>query len=708
MRPLYDDGASDPSAVTRDYVLKLDAGDDGRSPPVLSIFGGKLTTYRRLAEHALDELAPFFPAMNAPWTHAETLPGGDLPASGVAAWVEEMQRRYHGLSAAVVRDVVHRHGSCAPDVLGNANSPADLGEDFGNGLYAREVDYLVRNEWARTADDVLWRRTKCALGMPEPARTRVAAFVVADDRGAHVTRADAAARKPFARDARRDSRRSHRHRRHADDAWTAHRRRLRRARASLRARANSWSRSPAAPPDGATTSRACGRSTRSSARTARSGCATTHGAASSMKRFLARRGDRRANRARLAAIGDKILARGARAALASDQLYREADLAIDFREDVARLPRAAIDRIVGLMEAEGMTAKVSSIHVNGWFGAYDKLDDDAPLFAESLRRRSRRGALAFVFVGDSPNDAPMFAFFPNSVRRRQRARVRRPYADAAGIRHRARGRRPASRSSRTSFSLPDESPDIPGRFALNALGHTDIVTNLFTDIESSTHLWEQDPERMSRALAGHDTLLRAVVRKHHGTLVKMTGDGMHAVFVDPVDALDAAMAAQTALTDPAATHGVPLQVRCGLHVGVVERRRNDYFGTAVNRAARIMGAAHGGQTLLSQAVVELLRDRLPPNVTLRDLGSVRLRDLASPEHVYQILHPRLRADFPALRSLEGDPQQSAAAVVDVHRPRTRTRRGAEAAGRRAAADAHRSWRHRQDAPVAPARRRRVG
>jgi len=190
---------------------------------------------------------------------------------------------------------------------------------------------------------------------------------------------------------------------------------------------------------------------------------------------------------------------------------------------------------------------------------------------------------------------------------------------------------------------------------VSALGHTDIVTILFTDIESSTQLWEQDAERMSRALAGHDTLMRAAVGKHRGTLVKMTGDGMHAVFVDPADALGAAMTAQVSLADPATTHGVPLQVRCGLHVGVVERRRNDYFGTAVNRAARIMAAAHGGQTLLSQAVVELLRDRLPPEVALRDLGSVRLRDLTSPEHVYQVLHPRLRRDFPALRSIETTP-----------------------------------------------------
>lgn len=190
---------------------------------------------------------------------------------------------------------------------------------------------------------------------------------------------------------------------------------------------------------------------------------------------------------------------------------------------------------------------------------------------------------------------------------------------------------------------------------MNARILNDVVTILFTDIESSTYLWEQDAERMSRALAGHDALVRAALRKHHGTLVKMTGDGMLAVFVDPVDALGAAMTVQTALADSTTTHGVSLRVRCGLHVGVVERRRHDYFGIAVNRAARIMAAAHGGQTLLSQAVVELVRDRLPPKVTLRDLGSVRLRDLASPEHVYQALHPQLRRDFPALRSIEATP-----------------------------------------------------
>jgi glycerol-3-phosphate dehydrogenase len=177
VRPLYDDGSSDPSAVTRDYVLKVDAGDDGRAPPVLSIFGGKITTYRKLAESVLDELRRFFPAMTAPWTQTEMLPGGDLSAGGLSAWMGEMQRRYFGVSAEVVRGIARRHGSLAPSVLGDAKSAVDLGEDFGNGLTEREVTYLVREEWARTADDVLWRRTKCGLGMPESVRRRIAAFV---------------------------------------------------------------------------------------------------------------------------------------------------------------------------------------------------------------------------------------------------------------------------------------------------------------------------------------------------------------------------------------------------------------------------------------------------------------------------------------------------------------------------------------------------
>jgi len=125
--------------------------------------------------------------------------------------------------------------------------------------------------------------------------------------------------------------------------------------------------------------------------------------------------ERRANRARLTAIGQKILAAVPGSALASDQLYREADIAIDYREDVAPLPRVDVDRIVALLEAEGLTAKVSSIHVNGWFGRYDKLSMTRTLLAEVFGIDLDAERARFVFIGDSPNDAPMFAFFPNAV-----------------------------------------------------------------------------------------------------------------------------------------------------------------------------------------------------------------------------------------------------------------------------------------------------
>ncbi|HSN46412.1 MAG TPA: HAD-IIB family hydrolase [Casimicrobiaceae bacterium] len=134
-----------------------------------------------------------------------------------------------------------------------------------------------------------------------------------------------------------------------------------------------------------------------------------------VKRFLADDATRRANRARLAVIGERILAAVPGCALASDQLYREADLAIDFCEDVPPLPRAAVDRLVALMQGEGMTAKVSSFHVNGWFGDYDKLGMTRMLLAEAFAADLDAERERWLFAGDSPNDAPLFAYFPNSV-----------------------------------------------------------------------------------------------------------------------------------------------------------------------------------------------------------------------------------------------------------------------------------------------------
>jgi len=186
-----------------------------------------------------------------------------------------------------------------------------------------------------------------------------------------------------------------------------------------------------------------------------------------------------------------------------------------------------------------------------------------------------------------------------------------------------------------------------------------ITTFLFTDIEGSSQLWERDPERMRLALARHDAIAREVVEGNRGVVVKTSGDGVHAVFDDPSDAVVAVLAMQEGLSDAAATGGVAIRVRCGLHAGRAEHRDNDFFGSVVNRAARISNAAHGGQVLLSQAVAVLVVGRLPPQATLRDLGHVRLRDLASPERIYQLIHPKLRETFPALRSLEATPNNLA-------------------------------------------------
>ena len=132
-------------------------------------------------------------------------------------------------------------------------------------------------------------------------------------------------------------------------------------------------------------------------------------------RFQSSDSERRANRARLHEIGERIVATIPGCALASDQHYRETDLAIDYCEDVAPLDRADVDRIVAMMEAEGMTAKISSIHVNGWFGTYDKLAMTRTLLAEVHGISLDEARDEFVFAGDSPNDAPMFAYFPNAV-----------------------------------------------------------------------------------------------------------------------------------------------------------------------------------------------------------------------------------------------------------------------------------------------------
>ncbi len=176
VRPLYDDGSANPSAVTRDYVLKLDAGEHGRTP-LLSIFGGKITTYRRLAESALAELASFFPRMKAAWTRSKPLPGGDMPRGRLSVFARDLAARYPALPLELRDALLHRHGTRAPLVLGQARTAHDLGTHFGHTLYAAEVDYLVTHEWARDAEDVLWRRTKCGLHLTAAQRGALAAYL---------------------------------------------------------------------------------------------------------------------------------------------------------------------------------------------------------------------------------------------------------------------------------------------------------------------------------------------------------------------------------------------------------------------------------------------------------------------------------------------------------------------------------------------------
>ena len=169
VRPLYDDGSDNPSEVTRDYVLKLDRGQP-KEAPLLSIFGGKITTYRCLGEEALFKLVPFFPQMRPPWTAHEALPGGDLNFN---AFRDDMAARYPHLGRELLAGIVRRHGSLTPKVIGHAQKLDDLGRHFGAGLTEREIAYMREEEWAVTADDVLWRRSKCGLHMTEAERAAV-------------------------------------------------------------------------------------------------------------------------------------------------------------------------------------------------------------------------------------------------------------------------------------------------------------------------------------------------------------------------------------------------------------------------------------------------------------------------------------------------------------------------------------------------------
>lgn len=173
VRPLYDDGAKSATAATRDYVLSLDES----GPPCLSVFGGKITTYRRLAESALERIAPHAPAMGAAWTAGAPLPGGDFPVDGAPELIARLRAAYPFLTAGWANRLVRAYGTEAAAMLGAAASPADLGRDFGATLTEAELRWMMTREWARTAEDALWRRSKLGLRLDAAQQAAVAAFM---------------------------------------------------------------------------------------------------------------------------------------------------------------------------------------------------------------------------------------------------------------------------------------------------------------------------------------------------------------------------------------------------------------------------------------------------------------------------------------------------------------------------------------------------
>lgn len=173
VRPLYDDGASSATAATREYVLTLDQNQ----APLLNVFGGKITTYRKLAESALAKIKEVFPSTPEDWTAGVALPGGDFAVEDVKKLRDKLTRDYPFLTAYAARRLIRAYGTEAWDVLGDAKSAEDLGQSFGATISARELDWSIAKEWVRTGDDFLWRRTKLGLRLDESQRAVVDAYV---------------------------------------------------------------------------------------------------------------------------------------------------------------------------------------------------------------------------------------------------------------------------------------------------------------------------------------------------------------------------------------------------------------------------------------------------------------------------------------------------------------------------------------------------
>lgn len=160
VRPLFDDGKGNPSAVTRDYVFDLDETD---GVPLLHIFGGKITTFRKLSEHAIGRISQYFPKLGSEWTKNAYLPGGDIENSDFTQFMEKLRSQYPWMSRSLIANYARRYGSRTELIIGNATSVSDLGRHFGADLYEAEALYLIANEWAKSAEDILVRRSKYGL-----------------------------------------------------------------------------------------------------------------------------------------------------------------------------------------------------------------------------------------------------------------------------------------------------------------------------------------------------------------------------------------------------------------------------------------------------------------------------------------------------------------------------------------------------------------
>jgi glycerol-3-phosphate dehydrogenase len=175
LRPLLAKSSDDPKSVTRDYVLELDEN----GPPLLSVYGGKLTTYRKLAEDVIDKLLPHLGPTSAAWTERAVLPGGDLPKADFALFLGDVAREYPWLPEPLRSRYARAYGTRIDRVVDGARCVADLGEEVLPGLHAAEIDHLRRDEWAQTADDILWRRTRLGLRVPRGSELSLDAWLAA-------------------------------------------------------------------------------------------------------------------------------------------------------------------------------------------------------------------------------------------------------------------------------------------------------------------------------------------------------------------------------------------------------------------------------------------------------------------------------------------------------------------------------------------------